>query len=300
MSSLSPSEQRDFERLLEMGGGYVLNFTDRSFAEFVVDTVGVDIGLPKYSVFGGSKAKRLRTFWRVEEDGVVGKLLGGLVQYLETDDRGPKPAPPLLARCKAAALRLEAGAAGVALLRAAVEPLDLPYLDRQIARMEGAVSSDPALAIGTAKDLIESVSKTVLRERGSPAPDNLDLLPLAKRLLQQLQGEHLLDATSQPGGEVVRRVLANLTSVAQGIAELRNRHGTGHGKEGLTADADPSLALLAVCAAAAYCRFVLHVHRSHSPAGSRVHAWTVGDGQGPGPATIGFDPSPGPKTATLP
>jgi hypothetical protein len=218
---------------------------------------------------------------------------------LETDERRPKPAGPLLDRCKAASLRLQAGTAGLAPLKEAIEPLDLAYLEKQIARMETAVSSDPALAIGTAKELVESVSKTVLRERGNPAPEDLDLHPLAKRLLAELQAKGLLDATSEAGAEIVRRILANLASVTQGVAELRNKHGTGHGKEGRTEEADPSLALLAVCAAAAYCRFVLHVHRSHPPAGSGVHAWTPGDGAGPAPVTGGFDASAGPKTATL-
>jgi hypothetical protein len=281
MSSLSPPEQRDFERLLEMGGGYVLNFTDRSFAEFVVDTVGLDIGLPKYCAFGASKAKRLRAFWRLEADLIVGRLLSGLVEYIESDERGPKPTAPLLGRCRAAALRLQGGMAGLAPLKDAVEPLDLAYLEKQIARMEAAVSSDPALAIGTAKELVESVSKTVLRERGNPAPEDLDLHPLAKRMLSQLQTEHLLDATSEAGAEIVRRILANLASVTQGVGELRNKHGTGHGKEGRTADVDPSLALLAVCASAAYCRFVLHVHRAHPSAGSGLHAWSPGAGERP-------------------
>jgi hypothetical protein len=43
MSDVTPIEKRKFERLLEMGGGYVLNFSDRTFGEFVLDTIGRDI-----------------------------------------------------------------------------------------------------------------------------------------------------------------------------------------------------------------------------------------------------------------
>src|SRR5208282_471765 len=109
MSSLTPVEQRDFERLFEMSLGYVLNFTDRTFSEFLLDSVGLNLDDRKYSVFGGSKAKRLRTFWRVDGDEVVGRALDALVQYRETDDRRPPPEPALLARCKGATARLLAG-----------------------------------------------------------------------------------------------------------------------------------------------------------------------------------------------
>ena len=39
---------------------------------------------------------------------------------------------------------------------------DADYLTRQITRMESAIEADPELAIGTAKELIETVCKTIL------------------------------------------------------------------------------------------------------------------------------------------
>jgi len=75
MSSLTHLEKRTFESLLNMGGGYVLDFTDRSFATFFRDVANVNIYDDKYAVAGTSKAKRLRTFWETEPDAVVGKVL---------------------------------------------------------------------------------------------------------------------------------------------------------------------------------------------------------------------------------
>ena len=48
--------------LFQMGGGYVLYFSDRTFVEFSADELGVDIYSPGCDVEGGSKAKRLRYF----------------------------------------------------------------------------------------------------------------------------------------------------------------------------------------------------------------------------------------------
>jgi len=43
-----------------MGAGYVLDFSNRTFAEFVADSTGRNIYDPKYDNAGGSKANRLR------------------------------------------------------------------------------------------------------------------------------------------------------------------------------------------------------------------------------------------------
>ena len=43
MSDLTFLEKKDLEKLFDMGSGYVLDFTDRTFQEFVADTVAKDI-----------------------------------------------------------------------------------------------------------------------------------------------------------------------------------------------------------------------------------------------------------------
>jgi hypothetical protein len=48
--------------LFEMGGGYVLNFSDRTFAQFFAEELNLDIVDAVYAVHGGSKGKRLRYF----------------------------------------------------------------------------------------------------------------------------------------------------------------------------------------------------------------------------------------------
>ena len=64
-----------------MGTGYVLDFTNRSFAEFVRDSTGRDIYDSCYAYESGSKANRLRAFWQKEGNAVVGKLMSGLLDY---------------------------------------------------------------------------------------------------------------------------------------------------------------------------------------------------------------------------
>ena len=47
-------------------------------------------------------------------------------------------------------------------------------------RIRRAISDDPALAVGSAKELIESTAKVVLSERGQPFDDKSDLPKLAR------------------------------------------------------------------------------------------------------------------------
>lgn len=75
MSSLSMDDRRNLEKYFGMASGYVLNFSDRTFGEFVFEAVGAEIHSDRYTNEGTSKAKKLRAFWKLEPDHAVGKLL---------------------------------------------------------------------------------------------------------------------------------------------------------------------------------------------------------------------------------
>lgn len=81
MSNLTFLEKRKFEQLLGMNGGYVLDFTNRTFAEFVLDSTGRDIYDSRYDYGSGSKANRLRALWQKEENSIVGKLMSDMLDY---------------------------------------------------------------------------------------------------------------------------------------------------------------------------------------------------------------------------
>lgn len=63
-----------------MANGYVLDFSNNTFAEFFREAANIDIYAPKYAFNGDSKAKRLRAFWETEPDALVGKVLAGLLE----------------------------------------------------------------------------------------------------------------------------------------------------------------------------------------------------------------------------
>ncbi len=73
MSDLTGLEKHKFEQLLGMSSGYVLNFSNRSFAEFIQDSTGRNICDSRYDYGSGSKAvKALRGKGSLLPVGVTG------------------------------------------------------------------------------------------------------------------------------------------------------------------------------------------------------------------------------------
>ena len=70
-------------KVFSMESGYVLNFSNRTFAEFFREELGVDIDNPRWAVDGESKAKRLRYYLRQTSRKTVLATLNALWQYRE-------------------------------------------------------------------------------------------------------------------------------------------------------------------------------------------------------------------------
>jgi len=144
----------------------------------------------------------------------------------------------------------------VAKVERASEKLSLSALRDHVRRIEQSVESDPAQAIGSAKELVETVAKLVLRHY-SRDPEQYTTLPkLVKEAMKCL--DLSVDGTSSNGrgAASVKQVLAGLSQVTGGISELRNFYGTGHGRDE-PVWVDPRCARLVAGAAATICVFLL-------------------------------------------
>lgn len=104
------------------------------------------------------------------------------------------------------------------------------YISAQIKMMSSAIETAPNIAIGKAKELLESCCKTILDDQCIVYDDNLDLTQLMKQACMSIG----LDARSMDkftkSGNIAAKILGNLGAISQGMAELRNLYGDGHGK----------------------------------------------------------------------
>ena len=71
------------DKVFGMEGGYVLNFSNRTFAEFFQEQLQVNIYDPRWAVDGESKARRLRRFLRQANSAKVLDTLNALWEYRE-------------------------------------------------------------------------------------------------------------------------------------------------------------------------------------------------------------------------
>jgi hypothetical protein len=262
------ADRQILEKHFGMSSGYVLNFSDRTFGEFVLEAVGQEIHDAKYTVGGTSKANKLRTFWKVEPDYMVGRLLSALVDYDSTlNVTQDAEAKASAEKCRHIATRLLAGGRSLNPLKEQAKVLNANHLAEQIRRLEASVETDPSLAIGTAKELIETCCKTILAERGKrgkPVSGTPDVSTLTKETLKELKlvPEGIPEAAR--GADVIKRLLSNLGTlgtIGNGLAELRGLYGTGHGKHGSSAGLRARHAKLAVGAASTLAVFLFETHK---------------------------------------
>ena len=71
------------DKIFAMESGYVLDFSDRTMAQFFAEELNIDIDHPRYRDDGGSKGKRLRCFLRKEDTDSVVRALNALWEYRE-------------------------------------------------------------------------------------------------------------------------------------------------------------------------------------------------------------------------
>lgn len=102
MAALKFRDKSLLEDYLQMEQGYVLNFSDRTFSDFFAD-FGVDIDSEPYLAgHSGSKANRMRAFWKHAPDSLVGEVLHELIDHAESYRTGPSS----VSDCRAIAERL--------------------------------------------------------------------------------------------------------------------------------------------------------------------------------------------------
>lgn len=87
--------------------GYVLDFSNRTFSDFFVRELDIDIDAPQYATDGTSKAKRLRCFLSKVDDSTAARALRVLWQHREALRRETDPFPRAAGQIAAIIARLE-------------------------------------------------------------------------------------------------------------------------------------------------------------------------------------------------
>lgn len=109
--------------------------------------------------------------------------------------------------------------------------LSSAYIDQKITVMNDAVETNTPLAIGTAKELIETVCKSILKQKGITVDKEWDVAKLLKETTNSLDFKPRDAHEPTKAEKSVKQILGGISSAIQGVTELRNAYGSGHGKD---------------------------------------------------------------------
>ena len=103
MAQMTYIEKDYFERLFDMETGYVLDFTNYTYQRFVADTINIDVYKKYHNL---SKAKILRAIMDDCDNVTVGKLLLGLMQYMQARELVTDEKKEIFQKCTEIGYRL--------------------------------------------------------------------------------------------------------------------------------------------------------------------------------------------------
>lgn len=105
--------------------------------------------------------------------------------------------------------------------------LNTDELSMHIERTKRAIEdNDLSLSIGSSKELLETVLKTILKDYGQTEFDSR-----ITTLLNQVQDKLDISLNNNTEmNELSRQVIGSLANIVNKIAEIRNQQGTGHGR----------------------------------------------------------------------
>lgn len=138
--------------------------------------------------------------------------------------------------------------------------LNAEYVSQQINLMESSIENSPHISIGLAKELIETCCKSIFEDRKEKYDKNWDLTKLMKETTKLLKLTPEDIPNEARAASSIKQILGSLCSVVQGIGEIRNEYGSGHGKDGKFKGLQPRHAKLAVGSASTLAIYLLETH----------------------------------------
>jgi hypothetical protein len=226
MANLKSSEKLRLENYLEMKGGYVCNFTNRTFEEFVLDHTGIEIYSDKYS---GSKAIRLRAFWEKESNYLVAKLLGEMIEYWKIQKTTPLYGyqvfnPVLYEECRKIVTRLQS--------EGAVENIDaLTANANDNDSIRASIDhNQPEQGLDRLHTFVVKYLRQLCTRHAIPFDQNTPLHSLLGLYVKFLQQQKMVES------EMSERILKSSISVLDAFNAVRNNKSLAHANPLLNRD----------------------------------------------------------------
>jgi hypothetical protein len=221
MSELSSIEKRKLERLFCMGGGYVLDFSDRTFSEFFEENTRIDIDAATYRERGTSKANRMRCFWTVEGNHVVGKVIEAMILYGQSENC-LFDEPGLTDDCWKVAKRLSVDTPVTELgsLTATVNERDFDTVAQHV--REAIEKNQPEAALDRLHTFVIKYVRTLCEARGIEVNRDKALHSIFGEYVKRLREAGHLESV------MTERIIKSSISVLEAFNDVRNNKSLAH------------------------------------------------------------------------
>jgi hypothetical protein len=103
------------------------------------------------------------------------------------------------------------------------------YVNKQIRLMNNSIETNPHLALGISKELIETCCKHILKEAEIEISKDWDIAKLVKETNKQIDLIPFQIENIELAKSSVAKILSGFSNIVHGITELRNSYGSGHG-----------------------------------------------------------------------
>ena len=224
MSDLTKIERRVLERSLDMRDGYVLNFSNRTFEDFIYDCIGIEIYDTKYEQSGGSKANRMRAVWEIESNFVVGKLLGEVFDKWKQFHFGANQ-PSVPEECLKIVQRLKSNAPvpDICSVKPNAEDKNFESLAKSV---RGSIErNEPEMGLDRLHTFVTKYFRALCTKHGISVEWGKPLHSLVGQYVKFLKKEGLIES------EMTERILKSSISVMEAFNKVRNQQSFAHDNE---------------------------------------------------------------------
>jgi len=254
MSDLKAIEKLKLEKLFGMESGYVLDFSNKTFQNFILDNSNIDIYEDENCT--DSKANRLRAFWKQESNYVVGNLLKELLEYYRiSNQEADQIEQNLWNECLKITERLVQYNPVQNLKTSRIKNIDHSFIQEHIEKCDKKINDeDFSGAITNARSLVETILLHIESKLFKiDGKFNGDLNSLYKKISKKL---NLSVDKNQKIENSLKKIISGLFSIISGIAELGNDLGDRHGKATKKYTAKRHHAILVVNSAKTFTEFI--------------------------------------------
>ena len=207
--------------------GYVLDFSNRTFQEFILESTGLDIYNEKYTYGSGSKANLLRGFWQVETNYNVQRLNLALLEYWKTYNllnnyNATQNDIELYNECKKVS-----GSLNTELVIGNIETIQVETGDRNFSRLANSIresieKNEPEIALDRLHTFTVKYIRTLCDKHKIKYDKNKALHSSFGEFIKYLKSSKIIES------EMTERILKSSISILEAFNSVRNEHSLAH------------------------------------------------------------------------